>query len=146
MIRVRLLLFLLVVLILPASAMADIAVIVNANSGITALTHHQIIDIYMGRNPGQMNGQTLQPHDQAIDSRIRADFYYSITGKPVSAINAYWARLLFTGRASPPKLAIDNAEMLDIVEKNPGAIGYLDTSYLNEQVTVVYRISIEDRK
>lgn len=144
--RACLLLFLLAVLILPARAIADIAVIVNANSGITALTHHQIIDIYMGRNPARMDGQTLQPHDQAIDSSIRADFYYSITGKPVSAINAYWARLLFTGRASPPKLVIDNTEMLDIVEKNPGAIGYLDTSYLNEQVTVVYRISIENRK
>lgn len=134
------------IIFLPFQALADIVVIVNPRSNITALTHHQIIDIYMGRNPGLVDGHKLQPYDQAPDSSIRTDFYYGITGKPVSAINAYWARLLFTGRAAPPKLVADNREMLDIIEKNPTAIGYLDKRDLNERVTVVYTIKIQNRE
>jgi ABC-type phosphate transport system substrate-binding protein len=132
------------IIFLPFQVRADIVVIVNPRSNITALTHHQIIDIYMGRNPGLADGQKLQPYDQAMDSPIRSDFYYGITGKPVSTINAYWARLLFTGRASPPRPVVDNSAVLDIIEKNPMAIGYLDERYLNEHVTVVYKIKREN--
>lgn len=134
------------IIFLPHNALAEIVVIVNPRSNITALTHHQIIDIYMGRNPGLTNDLKLQPYDQAIDSLIRSDFYYGITGKPASAINAYWARLLFTGRASPPKSVVDDSAILDIVEKNPMAIGYLDKRYLNDHVTVVYTIKRRERE
>ncbi|MBX3631131.1 MAG: phosphate ABC transporter substrate-binding protein [Nitrosomonas sp.] len=134
------------IILLPLQVLADIVVIVNPRSNITALTQHQIIDIYMGRNPGLSGGQKLQPYDQAADSSIRTDFYYGITGKPASAINAYWARLLFTGRASPPKLVADNREMLSIIEKDPMAIGYLDERDLNERVTVVHKIRTQNRE
>ncbi|MDC8445594.1 MAG: hypothetical protein LV471_06645 [Nitrosomonas sp.] len=134
------------IIYLPHYAFAEIVVIVNPRSNITALTHHQIIDIYMGRNPGLTNDQKLQPYDQAIDSLIRSDFYYGITGKPASAINAYWARLLFTGRASPPKSVANDSAILEIVEKNPLAIGYLDKRYLNDHVTVVYSIKRQGRE
>ncbi len=132
--------------LLPAQASADIVVIVNPRSNITALTQHQIIDIYMGRNPGLPGGQKLQPYDQAADSSIRTDFYYGITGKPASAINAYWARLLFTGRASPPRLVANNRGMLNIIEKDPMAIGYLDKRDLNGHVTVVFTIKVQNRE
>jgi len=134
------------IIFLPFQVRADIVVIVNPRSNITALTHHQIIDIYMGRNPGLVNGQKFQPYDQAMDSLIRSDFYYGITGKPASAINAYWARLLFTGRASPPKSVADDSAILDIIEKNPMAIGYLDKRHLNDHVTVVYTIKRQERE
>ncbi|MCW5619362.1 MAG: hypothetical protein KIS65_09160, partial [Nitrosomonas sp.] len=67
------------IIFLPLQAFADIVVIVNPRSNITALTQHQIIDIYMGRNPGLSGDQKLQPYDQAVGSSIRTDFYYGIT-------------------------------------------------------------------
>ena len=94
----------------------------------------------MGRNPGIKKGQVLQPFDHPLNSVVRAEFYYKTTGKPASVINAYWARLLFTGRASPPRLVEDNKAMLKTVRENPAAIGYLEQKYLNEHVTVVYTL------
>jgi ABC-type phosphate transport system substrate-binding protein len=125
------------IILLPVKVLADIVVIVNPNSGIADLTRHQIIDIYMGRSPG-IKGQRFQPFDHPLNSVLRTEFYYKITGKPVSVINAYWARLLFTGRASPPRLVENNEAMLEIVREDPSAIGYLEQKYLNEHVTVVY--------
>lgn len=128
------------IILLPVKVLADIVVIVNPNSGIAELTRNQIIDIYMGRNPG-IKGQRLQPFDHSLNSPVRAEFYYKITGKPVSVINAYWARLIFTGRASSPRLVEDNKAMLETVRENPDAIGYLEQKYLNdEHVTVVYTL------
>ena len=133
------------IILLPVKVFADIVVIVNPNSGIAELTRRQIIDIYMGRNPGIKNGQRFQPFDHPFKSTVRAEFYNKITGKPVSVINAYWARLLFTGRASPPRLVEDNAAMLETVRENPGAIGYLEQKYLNEHVTVVYTLESNEQ-
>ncbi|MDR4515483.1 hypothetical protein [Nitrosomonas sp.] len=128
------------IVLLPENGWADIVVIVNPDSSIVKLSRRQIIDIYMGRNPGLESGQKIQPLDQPINSAVRAEFYRKLTGKPVSAINAYWARLLFTGRAFPPLLVEDNKAMLNTVLKNPNTVGYLESQYLTERVKVVYKL------
>lgn len=132
-----------VLLLLPVKGIADIVVIVNPSNEITELTQRQVIDLYMGRTSHFPNGEKLQRYDQHSNSIARAEFYYRITGKSVAAINAYWARLTFTGRASPPRIVFDNLEMLKVVEENPSAIGYLEKKYLNEQVTVVLEIEAD---
>ncbi len=132
-----------VLLLIPVNAGADIVVIVNPNNDITALTRRQVVDLYMGRTSFFPNGEKLQRYDQPIDSKIRADFYYRMTQKPIAAINAYWARLQFTGRAAPPRVVSDDLEILEIVEKNPYAIGYLKEEFLNDRVTVVLKITID---
>jgi len=84
-----------------------------------------------------------KPYDQPSNSTVRADFYYRITQKSVAAINAYWARLIFTGRASSPRVVVDHLEMLEIVEKKPEAIGYIAKEYLNDRVAVVLEIKAD---
>lgn len=132
-----------VLLLLPAKGIADIVVIVNPSNEIAELTQRQVIDLYMGRTSHFPNGEKLQRYDQAGHSSVRAGFYYRITRKSVAAINAYWARLIFTGRASPPRVVFDNLEMLKVVEENPSAIGYLEKKYLNDRVTVVLKIKAD---
>lgn len=134
---------LIVLLLLPAKGFADIVVIVNSSNKIAELTQRQVIDLYMGRTSHFPNGEKLQRYDQHSNSIARADFYYRITGRSVAAINAYWARLAFTGRASPPIMVLGNAEMLEAVEKNAEAIGYLEKKYLNDRVTVVLEIQTD---
>lgn len=130
-----------VLLLMPVSAVADIVVIVNSNNDITELTRRQVVDLYMGRTSFFPNGKKLQRYDQPINSTVRADFYFRMTQKPIAAINAYWARLLFTGRAAPPRVVSDHLEILEIIEKNPDAIGYLKEEHLNDRVTVVLKLS-----
>ena len=134
---------LLVLLLLPAKGMADVVVIVNSANSVTELSQRQVIDAYMGRTAHFPDGEKLQRYDQLSNSTVRADFYYRITQKSVAAINAYWARLIFTGRASPPIVVADHLEMLEIVEKNPYAIGYVAKEFLNDRVTVVLEIKAD---
>ncbi|MBX3616546.1 hypothetical protein [Nitrosomonas sp.] len=127
-------------LLISVQAQADIVVVVHPSSRLKNLTQQQIIDIYMGRIHAVEDTNRIVPYDQPQDSELRASFYQHLTGRPVAFINAYWARLLFTGRASPPRQVTDNMSIVDIVEKDPNVIGYIDERNLNDRVSVVFKI------
>lgn len=131
----------LTLVLLPASASADIVVIINQSNKIESLTKRQVIDLYMGRESHFPNGTRSLRFDQSKNSTIRADFYYQLTHMNLPSINAYWARLIFTGRASAPFTLSNDTEMIEIVEKNPSAIGYIDKQFLTDRVKVVFELN-----
>jgi ABC-type phosphate transport system substrate-binding protein len=110
-----------------AHAEPDITVIANGNNDLGTLTRKQIADIYMGRTTCLPNGSVPLPLDYQGDSAVRTRFYQSITGKNMAQINAYWARLSFTGQANPPRRLADKATIMQVVGKNQGALGYVDS-------------------
>ncbi|MBU1424317.1 MAG: hypothetical protein KKH12_15060 [Gammaproteobacteria bacterium] len=115
----------------------DITVIANGNNELGSLTRKQIADIYMGRITSLPNGSIPLPLDYQGDSEVRTRFYKSITGKNMAQINAYWARLSFTGQGNPPRRLSNKATILQVVEKNQGALGYVDTVAPDTNVTPV---------
>jgi len=62
------------------------------------------------------------------------------TGRSISTINAYWARLLLTGRATPPEIVVDSMQMLETIKNNSESIGYMNFNDMTNDVTVVYRM------
>ena len=78
--------------------------------------------------------------DQSPKSQVRHDFYKNLVGKSVAQINAYWARLLFTGRASPPLVMSDSEGVLKAIKNNANAVGYINESELDSSVKVVGRV------
>ncbi len=127
-------------ILISNGVLAEIVVVVNKSNDIGQLSQREIIDIYMGRKQSFPNGKPALPLDQAAQSMIREDFYQSLVKKSPAQINAYWARLLFTGRASPPRIISDASVVLDAIEQNPSAIGYIDSSMLNDRVKVVAHV------
>ncbi|MFZ2160660.1 MAG: hypothetical protein WAW02_00450 [Sideroxyarcus sp.] len=115
----------------------DITVIANGKNDLGSLTRKQVADIYMGRITSLPNGSIPLPLDYQGNSAVRAHFYQSITGKNMAQINAYWARLSFTGQANPPRRLADKATIMQVVEKNQGALGYVDSIDPETKVTPV---------
>ncbi len=130
----------LLLLAISTNAWCDIFVVVNKDSNISELTQKQVTDIYMGRTQNFPDGSPAFPLDQASKSMVRENFYKTLVNKSPAQINAYWSRLLFTGRASPPRVISDAASLLNAIEQNPSAIGYVDASMLNDRVKVVARV------
>jgi ABC-type phosphate transport system substrate-binding protein len=120
-----------------ANAEPDITIIAHGNNEYDNLTRKQIADIYMGRITSLPNGTIPLPLDYQGNSDVRARFYQSITGKNMSQINAYWARLSFTGQANPPRRLADKAAILQVIEKNQDALGYIDNFASETKVTPV---------
>ena len=82
---------------------AEILVVVNAANPVQQLSKRELVDMYMGRNIHFSDGSVALRLDQQPDSEDRKIFYQKLVNKNVAQVNAYWARLLFTGRTRPPK-------------------------------------------
>ncbi len=118
----------------------DLVVVVNPKAGVSKLTREEVIDIFLGRNRQLPSGVVALPLDQPNDSVEREQFYSLLTGKNNSEINAYWARLIFSGRATPPTRVRNQEEALLMVIDNRSAIGYASKSKVNSSVKIVFEL------
>jgi len=121
-------------------SIADILVVANKDNQIETLTKKQIIDIYMGRKSTFPNGEVVLPIDQETGSTIRKLFYKNLVNKTLSEINTYWARLLFSGRATPPRPANNGSSVINIIKKNKSAIGYINLEDVTDDVRVLNHV------
>jgi ABC-type phosphate transport system substrate-binding protein len=121
---------------LPAAA-SEPVVIVNLQSGVEKLSRDQVINIFMGRQKRLPSGIVALPVEQAQSATTRARFYQLLVKKDLPDINAYWARLFFSGQAQPPRQVSGAEEVLELVAGNKGAIGVVDGARVDRRVRVV---------
>ena len=127
--------------VLPwAAARADLAVVVNTGSGVAVLTRNEVINIFLGRYRQYFNGLEAHPVDLPDHSPERVQFYRSLLGKELADVNAYWARLEFSGRATPPPRVQHAEEVIRWVVSHPGGIGFVDSSRVDGRVRVVLEL------
>ncbi|WP_166376964.1 phosphate ABC transporter substrate-binding protein [Pseudoalteromonas sp. Z9A4] len=117
------------------NAFADIAVIINP-SNINTVDTDTIKKIYLGKSKSFSNGDKVNPVDQDGTS-VADEFNDKVVGKSSSQLNAYWSKLIFTGKGTPPeKLASDQA-VIDFVAANNDAIGYIDSAKVSDKIKVI---------
>lgn len=132
--------FLAATLLFSSTSLGEIVLIVHPDNPVKELSRDQIIKIYMGRNLTFPTGKPALPLDMSPSSHSRQQFYNLLVNKSVAEINAYWARLLFTGRATPPRPVADAETLLETVRENPAAIGYIDVDSIDNSVKVVAHV------
>jgi ABC-type phosphate transport system substrate-binding protein len=77
------------------------------------------------------------PVDQAEGSSIRNDFYQKLADKDAAQVKAIWSKLVFTGKATPPKEFKSSTDVKKAVADDPKAIGYIDKSAVDDTVKVI---------
>lgn len=113
-----------------ATGRAELVIIVNPESGVSEMSRREVVNIYMGRFQALPSGITAFPVDLEPS---KAEFYEALVERTLAQINSYWARLVFSGKASPPRPVPTAADVLDVVANNRGAIGYLERSDVDTQ-------------
>ncbi len=111
------------ILLLSTQSVSEIAIITNLQNSQQQLSPLQVQDIFMGRTRAFPNGKFAITFDQQA---LRNDFYQKLTNRPIAQINAYWARLMFSGQTSPPAKLPDDQSVIKVVQENAGAIGYIN--------------------
>ena len=137
----RLLPLLLAGCLMVGPARADPVLIVHPASGVDRLEVEQIINIYMGRLRQFPQGGAAIPLDLPGDHPGKARFYELLLGKNLAEVNAYWARLVFSGRTQPPRELLSEEEVLEQVARNRRAIGYVDRSKVDKRVRIVRELA-----
>jgi hypothetical protein len=133
----RLLVLLLAIAALPAAA-ADWVLVANPKAGIARLSQDEVADIFLGRYRRLTSGVTAEPIDQSADSALRARFYRNLVDKNLAEINAYWARLVFSGNTRPPRVVANSEEALQWVARRAGALAYVERPKVDARVMVVF--------
>ena len=114
----------------PASA-AEIVVIVSKQNPATRMFSEQASQFFLGKS------NLFTPVDQADGSAIRNEFYHKVADKDAAQVKALWSKLVFTGKATPPKEYPNSAEVKKAVAADPKAIGYIDKSAVDDTVKVI---------
>lgn len=122
------------------AASPEVVVIVSNKNPLSTLRTEQVADLFLGQSGNFPDGAEAVPIDQAVGSSIRDAFYAKVTGKSPSLMKAYWSKLIFTGRALPPKEVPDSMTMKKMVAENPHLIGYIDKSALDASVKAVLTV------
>lgn len=109
-------------------AVADIIVIVHLDSPLQHMSAQEISDLYLGRQRSTRAGERLLILDQPRDSELRSRFFSRLNGMSLRSVDAYWARLQFSGDSQPPIPLPESAAIVATVRNNRLAIGYVDAA------------------
>ena len=120
--------------IVSSAVSAEIAVIVNpANTADSP----QVSRIFLGKAKSFSNGSPAIPVNLSEASPLTSEFNKKVLNKSSSQLKAYWSKLVFTGKGTPPKAVSSDAEMIKLVSANPNLIGYVDAASVDGSVKVV---------
>ena len=113
------------------TAFAEVVAVVGAKSPATAMSNEQVAQFFLGKST------TMTPIDQPDGNPVRNEFYKKVADKDASQAKALWSKLVFTGKATPPKEYPSSAEVKKAVAADPKAIGYIEKSAVDATVKVV---------
>ena len=99
------------------------------------MTKDQVADVFLGKN------QSFTPVDQVESAAVRGDFYKQATGRDAAQVKAAWSRLVFSGKAQPPRELSDAAAVKKAVAADPKAVGYIDKAAVDGSVKVVLSLN-----
>ena len=119
-----------------APAFAEVAVIVNPSNS-AAISKDDVGRLFLGKKSKFSDGSKAKPFYLAQGHSARDEFNKKALGKSSSQIKAYWSKLIFTGKGTPPDALGSIEAVLKRVAEEPGAIAYVDAASVDDTVKVV---------
>lgn len=106
------------------ATMAEVTVIVHP-SNADAMDAGAISRIFLGKAKSFPGGGAAKPLNLSDGNAGYSEFNEKLLKKSDSQLKAYWSKLVFTGKGSPPDQVGSDAEMMSKVASDPSAIGYI---------------------
>ncbi|MGH8492075.1 MAG: hypothetical protein ACRERR_03055 [Moraxellaceae bacterium] len=115
-------------------AQAELVVVTNINSSANSIPLSQLSRIFLGQSSAYPDGSSAIPLD--INGETRNQFYRDVLKKSPEQVEKYWARMIFTGKAQPPR-EVKSADVKSVVAETPGAISYMDSSKVDASLKIL---------
>lgn len=112
-------------------------VVIVHPSNVNVLSKKDIARIFLDKRNTFPDGKEAIPISYTAYTPISIRFADTFLSKSSSEAKAYWARLLFTGRGTPPREVEAIDEIKKIVSGSPNHIGYIDSASVDESVKVI---------
>lgn len=122
-------LILCVLLLLPTTpslaSMGKIAIITRADSGIHEITRDQLSLIFKNQL-ARLNGRELKPVNLSASHPLRLRFIELVHRTTAFQMKQHWLSVRIKGQGQPPKSYGSEETIQTVVEKAPGAVGYVE--------------------
>jgi len=109
---------------------AGVKVIANSSISAGSISSGEIKDVFL-LDKDSLAGSHIEPV-LARGGAAHEAFLKAYLGKSDSALQAFYRSLVFTGKASMPKILASDAEVVAYVAKTKGAIGYVSDAASTE--------------
>lgn len=123
-------------LLISSLASAEVSVIVHPSNG-AALDKDSISRIFLGKSRAFPGGGEAVAVAFKEGTPQSDEFSQSVLNKTPKQLKAYWAKMIFTGKGTPPKQVGSAQEIVDLVSKNPSIIGFVPSGSEGGSVKVV---------
>ena len=114
---------LITLILLTPGAYAEFQIVANANVGFDQMSVTNFRKVYLKKVPVLPDGEAAYVVGLE-EGDARKDIVKNVLRRSESSLNAYWSRLIFSGRTSMPRLFETDQQLLEFVAKTPGAIGF----------------------
>jgi len=114
---------------------ADVKAIANNSVPATSISASDLKDVFL-LDKDSLGGSHVEPVLQNSGATHEA-FLKEFVGKQNSVLQAYYRSLVFTGKASMPKVTAADAEAVAYVARTKGAVGYVSAAASTEGVKVL---------
>lgn len=105
----------------------EIKIVANPSVGATSVTTDEIKAVFLVTKTSLSDGSRVEPVLEKGGATHEA-FLKEYLGKTDAALQTYYRSLVFTGKASMPKMLAADAEVVAYVAKTKGAIGYVSSA------------------
>ncbi len=122
--------------LIHTSVQAEVAVVVNA-ANTSSFNKANIKKIFLGKTKNFSNGRAAILLSPDANSPIRKEFNKLVLGKSSNQVNAYWSKMIFTGKGVPPQEMKSASEIISAVTANQDTIAYIDAASVTDAVKVV---------
>lgn len=122
--------------ILTSVTYADIAIIANKASAIKEAKATDIERLYLGKTT-KIGNIKVTPINQDKNTGLSEEFNKTVLNKSSNQVKAYWAKLIFTGKGTPPQELANDIAVINAVRENVDAVGYIDASLVDDTIIVI---------
>ena len=122
-----------------SNALANDVVVIGHKDNANAVDKAFLAKAFTGETRSWPDGGAIAALDQGDDNPTRAAFYTSVVGRSAAQVKAAWAQLVFSGKATPPKVIDGDAEVKKAVAANKLAVGYIKPSSVDDSIKVLLK-------
>lgn len=125
-------------LLIASAANAEMVIVVHPSNN-SAVNEDFVSSVYLGKTRSFEDGKQLVAVNQSGNA-LEEEFNKKVLGKSSSQMKAYWSKLVFTGKGTPPKEVKTDEEVISLVSENPATIGYISSTSVSDKVKVVLTV------
>ena len=126
-----------------ARGQEEVAVIAHPAVGQDTLSKGELLDYYTGDIERWPDGSRVVVKDLKEKGAVR-DRFYRFLGKRPSRMKSIWLRNMLSGEGDPPESVATEQELLARVAATPGALGFVSSARVTDQVRVLILIVADE--